>query len=332
MEIKTVYEELLPKKQKVFFAEKGVTASEADHKSNMIKERAEAIEAEFGNTAAYTAIMTFEGDEKVNLDKFVTIKVEELALKQGEMYALSSWLREAVKAKNAMLTFIQGLPVQKFTLEDEKEEVPKFTMEHPPVKYPTNFPPVTEDDVIGTFTVAERAEYLSLNSHASHLGKKLHHVGKITSIRRDLQKGTITDFKELPNGNGMKTYIVKKTPLYNLEEFNKVFFDLQEKHRSFEQRLNYYKARIANEVTDGNAKIKQIYANEARALQLEYAEAIRPYNDAHKQYSADMLEYNTLLEKRRLELIKHISGLKIVIPEKLQHIIDETAAKKEEKK
>ena len=161
METINLYNVLVPNKHKVFFDKHGLSITEANHKANLLSELATAIEAEFKSTGAYKEELIFDGGDIIQLNTFKKIELENQATKEGDLYALSAWLREAVKAKTQILDDIKSMSYISF-LEDN-EEYPDFK-ELKPVQKRVELPIyITEDDVIGKFTIAERAKYLALN-------------------------------------------------------------------------------------------------------------------------------------------------------------------------
>ncbi len=319
--INQLYTEVFPNKNRVFFVEKGgLTSTEASHKANLITEKLRDLVAQFENTGAFESTMDFDG-KSIRMDKNQTIPhLEALSLVEGDLHSLTSWLREGVVAKNIMLNSLRTLPLDKLFLKEE-EGFPKFEDKAPMMEPVTPLIVVKEDDIIGRFTIKERAEYLALISRAAHLGKKIHKGGVIANIRKHLQRGILTSFEEKSNGLGMKTYVVEHKPLYDKEDIEKIYFKLQEQHRSYEAKLNYYKAMIADEVNTINAEALQVYNNEYKAKALAYQALQTDYSQKWQAHNSAVNQINTSLEKRRLELTQHVSGLKIVIPEELKEIV-----------
>jgi len=313
------FQALIAPKWRVFFALEGLTQAEANHKANLIKEKCTNLTALFESTAAYTAVMDFEG-QPVKLDSFKSVdSLREQALVEGTMYAASAWLREAIQAKVEVLKDIKIMPV---SLLGYDEEELKFDLLMPSMDRVTPLPLLTEDDIKAEWTIKERAEYLELESMASHLGKKIHKDGIIAKIRKDSKKQKSTGFKELPNGTGLKTYLVQYTPLYEAAKLEEDFFHLQEQHRSFESKLNYLKAKLQNELTTRNADITRKNTDEQMRASTEYNSQMREYNEAYRAHNAKVRDFNARMEARRLELTKYASALKIAKPEALVKIID----------
>jgi vacuolar-type H+-ATPase subunit H len=324
--IKDIYETLIHKRFRTFFDAKGLTISEANYKANLIKEVAESIEAQFKNTSAYTSEMIFDG-RNLALDSFISIELKDLANQEGNLYGLSAWLREAIKAKALLLTQVATMDSLSLLMPDETL-IESFTERQPNRIQPLRQLFVTEEDVLGAFSIGERAEYYAVEAKAAHLGKKIHPNGVISRIRKDLQTERKVTFKQLPDGVGQKTYVVEHIPLYNPESVDDLFFELQSQHRSYEEKLNYFKARIKNEVTDANAKSQEVFTKAVRAAHDAYELLIQEWQKDFVKAQTAQREQISLLEERRLQLTKHVAALKVVIPKEFEVVLETIDEKK----
>ena len=313
----------LPKRLVAYFGENGLSMSEANHQANMTKEIAEAIGRKIDGIRSVSETMSHDNGKEVPLDKNTAIDPTELlniAQEEGKLYALSAWLREGVKAKQVLLDLIRKASNGSFM--SDTETFPAIDAEQPIFIQPVKPAYVTEDDIFGTFTVKERAEYLTLEATAAHLGKKIHAGGIISKIRKETQEFVPVRFSALNSGTGPKDYPVQRTLLYDPTEFDKVFFALQAKHREAEQKLNGYKARIQNEITLQNAEIEKDYSvvyNEARLI---FDKEAQEYNSKHQSVQKEQQVFLGVLEARRLEKVKEVSGWKIVIPHELEDTLE----------
>ena len=312
---------LAPNKHTVFFGAGGITTTLASHYAELIKANALSINAEFSRTAAFHGIMDFKGKE-VEVDLFRTIDLEGLATKEGEMYALSAWLREAVKAKDSLIQYFKTVNYTDLLVEGV---LPVFTENRPTPKSIPAMNMLKDEDILGNFNVAERADYYKVEAKAAHLGIKIHPKGVIYNIKAELEKGRGTGFKALPDGSGESTFLVNYEALYDLETIRSIYFRLQAQHKSAESSLNHYKALIKNAVTEGNAKLQQEYTNLVRSVSTEYQKELAGYNARLEAHDAEIGALISDAEKLRLELIKYVSQLKVIIPKDLEYIVKEIA-------
>lgn len=325
-----LFSELIPKYQQVFFGENGLSMSEAGHRKNMIKENMRKVEADLDRLKAYTQIVDFGGGQgtfkRVNGVKEDIIK---LAIVEGNYYALSAWLGEGIKAKEAILASAQSRTESAFYIEAEDGEFKTITMEHPMLEKALR-KQFTENDILGQWTVKERAEYLTLESKAAHLGKKLHHGGIIAEMRDQLLKFEEQVLVEIRIKGVMDSFIAENTKLYTYEELDAIYMELQDKHRSWEQKLNWYKAKIKNDLNLANQQSLSEYNEKQGEFNTKYQAEMKDYNLHATEVNSFNQKLTGNLERRKLAFVKYLSALKIVLPEDLQPISDALAPKKAE--
>lgn len=310
----------LPKHLTVFFGDEGLSQTEANHQANMVKEIADGYKRVFANTAAFTEILEYNSTKEVPLDSKKGIKDLRMeAVREGNLYALSAWLREAVKAKQNLIDLVRNAPDIDFL--QEGESFPRITLDEPRLINPANPKNWKDEDIIGEFTIAERAEFLMLEAQAAHLGKKLHADGILNKINHELATFDTYRFHNLADGAGLKAFPVKRVALYAKDDFQKDFFQLQDEHRGFEAKLNWYKARIQNEVTMRNAQAQEEYRkafqdvySEYNVKRMEFERHVQDVNKAEKMLLNE-------IGQRRLELVKQISAYKIVVPNELKETL-----------
>jgi ribosomal protein S17 len=309
----------LPKHLTVFFAGEGLSQTEANHQANMVKEIADIIKREFESTGVYTEKVVYAGEE-VPLDNNQTITdLVEKAQMEGNLYALSAWLRSAVKAKEELLKIIRTAPDTFFLTEEEVYptiSIPRPMQHEVPLQKTW-----TEEDVIGEFTIAERAEYLRLEAQAAHLGKKIHTGGILDQIFTGLRNFVPFRFHGLRDGAGMKDFPVRRARLYEVEGFEAAFFQLQAEHRSVEARLNWYKARIQNLVAERNAQ--QIREGRAASDKLygEYLQKRQEWEAHCEDIRAKEQDLLQVIAERRQNATSQVSAYKIVVPKELEPVL-----------
>lgn len=339
-EIKKIYEDIVPARFRVFLDEKGLTMSAANHQANMVKEQMQSIASNLSRTNGFTSTVSVK-DKDVKLDNYITIEdLDKEAIKEGVYYGLSAWLREGIQAKEQALEMIKSANISEFTLEDESEaiEIPDM-----PFLEAIVLEQYTELDAINELTIKERQEYLAVEAAAAHLGKKLHvnasvstnlrgqrveasKDGKILEMRNQLNGFRETNLIEYSLGGPTKEVcVVTNSPLYTREYMDKLFLQLQEQHRSYEERLNYYKGILKDKVATKNIELTEEYCKKTSEANRAYKEKKRAWDaivDASdKQYS----EINQGRENMRLQVAKYVAKLKIIIPDALTSISKEIA-------
>jgi len=304
---------------KFFTTETGLSMSEANHIANLAKEIAEVTNTEIVSSGAVKETVSWLGKDIVIKDP-KKIDLNALAIKEGELYAVSAWLRSAINTKEKNLEFLKGAISDYFKLDTD--EVLEFKERAPEQKLISPLEHFTEADVLHSWTIAEIADYYAVEASAAHLGKKIHKAGFLSILRKDVLNFTpfrTQSFKD----KGLDTdQPVVRTLVYSPEEINKIFFDLQDKHRSFEQKLNWYKARIKNELAVLNTNERVRYTKDAQIANEEYQMAKSAYDLKRQAYLTKSNLYQNELEKRRIAEVTRVSALKIVVPIELEKTID----------
>jgi len=288
----------------------GLSLSQAQSISNLCNQRAKDISDILSslNNAEKTLKLDGEVYYKQKGNKMPS-DVIELLKEKASLHAVQAFLMENIKAKDSML---------------KKSVLKEFEN---PLKYPSrpHYPVVVFTDLVDEswgweqLSIMENNEYLEAESYAAHIGQFIHKGGVLDSLRRELSSLETLEFISLEDG--------KKTPLkvtihHKAEELLEVHNMLAATHRACEQRVNYYKAKVKNLVSDENARISRENANkqaEVNALSKEmedkYLADLREYHDETKKLTQ---EFNELREQET----KRIAQLRINIDPRFQPVID----------
>jgi len=340
MNVKEIYEKLVPTRYTVFLDEKGLTSSAANHQANMVKEQMQFIASDLDRTNGYTSTV-FVKDKNVRLDNFTQIpNLSEISIKEGVYYGLSAWLREGITAKETAISIINSTNVNLFPIENEKELI---DIEESPELKEVVLKQYTLDDALNELSLKERQEYLAVEASSAHLGKKLHpnsgttnaaqsrsigsivkKDGKILELKNQLNNFRETSLTEYSlGGNTKETCVITNTALYERDDILKLFLQLQEQHRSFEERLNFYKAKLKDKMASKNIEFTEAYRRESSEAVKEYKIAMREWNLALDDYQKAHAENTQARELVRLNVAKYVAKLKIVMPEALTSISNE---------
>lgn len=289
----------------------GLSLSQAQSISNLCHQRAVEINNELisVNNASKSVVV----DEK----EHITVKGHELPcnvvdlLKQkAELHACQGFLMENIKAKDTMLSEAKKMQADlsgvKFP-EDWINEEPKI------------IPQVSEDWGWEQLTVAEVNEFIEADAYAAHIGQFIHDGSILDTLRKELP--TIPDIEWMIIKDGIKSP-VKINVHHTSGQLLKVHEELGAIHRGYEQRVNYFKAKIKNLVTEENARIAKLNAD-------AQTEAEKINRDRYNQYQVDFAkateEVKTLkgeFEKTRQDRIKEIASMRINVDSRFQKIID----------
>lgn len=273
---------------RVFFGEKGITSTSANHLANLAKECMESNRRALEGVGFITStVRLLNGGEAAILtegrnEQYLS-SVPELLKEIAEMNTFCAWMREAIKAKDEELSLIDNA-----NLCDYFEDLPET---------PERGITWNEKDAIATFSIAERMEYYSLEAEAATLGKFIHPDKSFSVARTDMMKRMVQPNKLV--GEGVNAMMYHFVPSISSDLVEDCYMQLQQKHRNVEGALNKYKYRIKKLVEEHN-------------LELE-----RKYRDAREVYNMTMQTKGTEFRAWQIEERSKIAALKIVIPEAL---------------
>jgi hypothetical protein len=280
-----------------YLGDKGLSSSKAAHLKNVAKEMADVYGSQLQNASLFTEVMILKG-ENLALDRQAAIpNLTEFCQNEGKIFGLSAWLGEGIKEREATLERIKKAQPPEILDEPYPDQIllPEFPVE-----------PI-EAVIKAAWTVRERAELLSTEAMAASIGKKIHAEGKIAHWKNQVRTEKPVRFESL---NDKETVVVKRTLLYEVEAIETVYFELQQAHRQANERVNYYKARLNNELNIA----KMVYNSNHAALLAEH-------KAARSAWEKDLEIFIKRAESKRLELLNKVAHMKIVIPDDLREIL-----------
>lgn len=272
----------------VFFGEKGITSSSANHICNIGKEFIEATHKSLESLNFVTiTISDFMGEKTHILQEGIIVSEEDIMdklSKVAEIHALSAYLREAIKAKESEL---QDLKKKEFECSvDFPDEPEKFETEN----------------ALGELSIKERNEYLSLEAEASVIGKFIHPGSPFDVARKTLMDCAVHAAEVQEHGNALM--IIRKTPVHTAGEVDELFFKLQKRYREVSARLNAIKHKLQNRVDE-----------EMLVRNRNYAQTLSDYREIRgKEENA----FKTSIQQEN----KRIADLKIAVPHGLETIFN----------
>lgn len=276
-----------------YFNVSGITSSEANYICERIKETLKPIQDEINGLETHTA--TLDGEP---LDSFKKVENIDDKLKLiGELYAISAFLRTAIKEKEKRINIIND----KIREIRQKEDA---LLEDIDMKILDKIRRVDMDDFLLTLPLSDVITYKTAESRASHIGKFIHNFD---DIRHKLTKQEHISFKQVGENQVFK---IHHTPLYEIDELQQTQNYLLAEHREHENTVNFYKAKFRD------------FENQAQVC---YEETL---NQLHN-------ERNTILNERvkaktqALTAVKsQIANFKIIIPNEFKNTIDELLKKR----
>ena len=294
---------------------KGLSLSQAQSISNLCNQRASEIAKVLVSVNNYSKTVDVDGKtHEIVKGKSLPTNVVELLKEKARLHACQAFLMENMKAKEALL-------------KDIKNAQPDFsgiTVPKRPLQELMNVSNDLLSEVNETYgweqlTPSEYNEYLEAEAYASHIGQFIHKDSILAGLRAELPEIPAIEWMTIKDG-------VKSPVTINVhhksEDLLKLHEELAALHRQYEQRVNYFKAKVKNLTTERNAEIAKHNAdlqNEAEAfnnkLNAEYDTAFKAYTEKTKSVKAEF-------EKIRQAKIKVIASMRIEIDPRFQEIID----------
>ena len=290
---------------------KGLSMSQAQSISNLCYQNAQEIERELNSYNNCSKSITVSG-QVYNLQEGVPVPgdILEKLKNKGDLHACQAFLMEAIKGKEAEIDRLRGLhPDLSHLIEPERPIVPDYDILFD----------VNESWGWSQLSDSEYSEYLQVEAMASHLGQFIHKNGKLTQLRKELPNTPSIEWFEVEDGKKTPVKVTKHhvpAALMTLHE------QVAEAHRKSEQRVNYFKAKVKNLVSDENARIQRVNADKA-------AEFLKLEKEAHEKYQLAMDAYNGEILRLTMEFnsqrelnIKSAAALRINVDPRFQHVID----------
>ena len=286
-------------KYKVFFAEKGITSTSANHVSNKGKELLKSEQAILDNINFVNTKMSllYGGNCKTITngmkpdDSFESM--HKTIAKIANLNAMSAWIHEAIKAKTEILEYVQSLSIDKWA-KDQNIELPNA---------PGKEFPITESDVIGTWDVAKRNKYYVYESYCSLVGKFIHPKGAFYEAKAQMNNALQNPSKV--EGSGRDAIIYSYEPSMLVSDVNAEYDWLSTELRHKEAEFNKMKQEIIDTITaDKLAKAQK-------------------FDDAYTKYVDTIESIRNKFDMWKTRTVKEISALKIYLPQGPKQTYDE---------
>jgi len=297
---------------------KGLSLSQAQSISNLCNQSAIEI------VAILTVVNNLKKVVKINKEEKVLIRpkplpenVIELLKKKAGLHACQAFLMENIKAKDAMLKLARTATAD--LSEVVYPEKPKFID-----STVGSLAQVNEDWGWEQLSAAELNEYLEAEAFAAHIGQFIHKDGILTGLRTELPNIPSVDWIVIKDG--------EKTPVditvhHDAKKLLNIHNELATTHREYEQRVNYFKAKVKNLTTAENARIAKHNADLQNS-------AAKTNNDLQVTFETQMKKANEQandirveFEKTRQAKIGEIAAMRINIDPRFQATVNEFLTK-----
>jgi len=289
---------------------KGLSLSQAQSISNLCNQRATDIAAQLNGINNVEKQLKI-GDQTYieTVGKPVPTNLTELLLEKAKLHATQAFLMENIKAKDIL---IREARYRGLGIELEAPARPKLE----------TFTPIDEvDESYGwsQLTSNEVNEYTEAEAYAAHIGQFIHKNGPLDNLRKELPSIKTLEWIEVEQG--------KKTPLtvtvhHTNEQLLTIHNELASKHRQYEQRVNYFKAKVKDLTTAENARIARHNADGFAKVNATNEVLNNKYHQEYTAYHAELSKLSQDLELQRQTEISEIASLRINIDPRFQDVID----------
>ena len=289
---------------------KGLSMSQAQSISNLCNQRVREITGNISDIRNTSKTIMIDGTKhSLQPQNSLPSNIIETLTKKAKLSATQAFLMENIKAKEVLINGIKN------------EE---FKYEYAPIRqdlFPSNVIQfVNEDWGWNQLTLNEYNEFLKEEAYAAHIGQFFHKGGTLDKLRNELPNIQQLEFMEIEQG--------KKSPVvvtlhHTSEELLELHEDLSRLHRVCEQKVNYFKSKVKNLVTQENARI----SNENAKNQAEANDKNQIINDeyskAYQLWSANYRKASFEFEAERQKNISEAVNLRIEVSPLFKDTVDE---------
>jgi hypothetical protein len=291
-------------------ATKGLSLSQAQSISNLCNQRASDITAELNGINNVEKKLKI-GDQTYieTVGKPVPTNLTELLLEKAKLHATQAFLMENIKAKDSLLREARNMDMELTIKQPTRPKLEEFE--------PLNS--VDENFGWSQLTENEINEYTEAEAYAAHIGQFIHKHGPLDSLRKELPNIKTLEWIEIEQG--------KKTPLmvnihHTNEQLLTIHNELATKHRQYEQRVNYFKAKVKDLTTAENARIARHNADGFSRVNSANDVLTSQYQKEYAAYNAELTRFSEELEFNRQTKISEIAALRINVDPRFQDVID----------
>lgn len=285
--------------------------SQAQSISNLCNQRALEIQRELDSYNVCSKSIRVNGEDYSLEDAYpMPSAILELLKEKGRLHATQAFLMEAIKEKDSVINRIIST-----TFDHSHIVRPEF----PEIPEPIELYDVSEAWGWAQLSASEHSEYLEAEAMASHLGQFIHNRGKLDKMRREVA--------DLPAIEWMTVKEGEKTPVrinkhHTSQELLATHEQIAAAHRVYEQRVNYYKAKVKNLVSDENARIQKVNSDLWAQYDAEVTKQSEIRNQAFNAYRTQVQKENADFNAAREEQIKATAALRISVDPRFQPVID----------
>jgi len=296
-------------------ANKGLSLSQAQSISNLCNQRAIEIAAKFNTVNNYSKSVTVgKKTHQTVKGKKLPENTVVLIKEKASLHACQAFLMENIKAKELMLAEVKrGNPDFSVVVMPDKPNFPKLSL------LDGFLTEVTETWGWEQLSATELNEFLEAEAFAAHIGQFIHKDSILNGLRRELPEIPAIEWMTIKEGEKSPVEI---TVHHTAEELLVLHEELAALHRQYEQRVNYFKAKVKNLTTEENARIAKHNADVQIDAAKKNNDAQAAHETAYNEATQKIKVIQTEFEKERQEKIKNIAAMRISVDNRFQETID----------
>lgn len=288
----------------------GLSLSQAQSISNLCFQRASDIS---NITASLNnATKTLKIGQEIYVEtvgKKIPSNIVQLLQEKALLHSCQAFLMENIKAKDELIrskrseTFVSSLiaPI------------------YPELIEPEYISTVGEEWGWEQLSISEYNEYLEAEAYAAHIGQFIHKNSPLDNLRKELSTMKTLEWISIKDGEKTPLKVdIHHTPSQLLE----VHEELAGLHRKSEQRVNYFKAKVKNLVTEENARIARANADAQADANSTNSVLLSNYQNAYTLYQQEVAKDKQTFESQRQDAIKQIAALRIVVDPRFQSVVN----------
>ena len=291
----------------------GLSMSQAQSISNLCNQRAEEINQDISIINNFSkSIAINELGHIIQKGNPIPENIVDMLETKSKLHACQAFLMENIKAKNALLNDAKFGSADVSGVEKPVKgdylDIDDVLLEQ-----------VNEDFGWEQLSSEDYNEYLEAEAYASHIGQFIHKNGKLALLKQELPL--------IPDIEWMEIEKDKKVPVtINIHHTSKDLFDLHEKlaklHRIHEQKVNFYKSKVKNIVTEENARIAKHNNDLVNKKELHDQEVDNIYYKSLEEYNKKVSSIKSQFEIDRQEKIKEIASMRIFVDNRFKEVVD----------
>jgi hypothetical protein len=291
-------------------ASKGLSLSQAQSISNLCNQRAAQIDSKLKSVNNISRIVKVDGTDYVEtVANPLPANVVEMLTEKAKLHAAQAFLMENISAKAELLNNLRS-SASDFSLPvPERIDIPG----------PARVNMVNDEWGWEQLSTSEINEFLEAEAYAAHIHQFINANGKLTQLRNELP--TIKTLEWLVLSIGNKTPVEVKIH-HDADQLLVLHEELAALHRKYEQRVNYFKAKVKNLVTNENARLAKEYQDRVNEYNQKVSEENsryeKVYTEWNKARTAAVAAHNVKVE----EDIKVASAVRIQVDARFQEVID----------